>query len=138
MSQADKRSKAVAVLAYHKIGEPPSGTWMTWNYVSVETFNAQLRLLQEHDWQVLDVDRFLAGREDPTALPQKSALLTFDDGYASMLSVAEPVLAGFAFPSVLFVPTDFIGATASMRATSLTSRSVAGRSSWSSRTVVLP
>ena len=36
-----------AILAYHKIGEPPHGTWRTWNYVSTDTFREQLDILRE-------------------------------------------------------------------------------------------
>jgi peptidoglycan/xylan/chitin deacetylase (PgdA/CDA1 family) len=35
--------------------------------------------------------------------------LTFDDGYQSMREVALPVLREFAYPGVLFVPTEYIG-----------------------------
>jgi peptidoglycan/xylan/chitin deacetylase (PgdA/CDA1 family) len=38
-------------------------------------------------------------------------MLTFDDGFESMLTVAEPTLSGFGYPSVLFVPTGFVGGT---------------------------
>ena len=84
-----------AILAYHKIGEPPHGTWQTWNYVATDIFAAQLELLAEDGWQVIGLDALVAGLDDPSTLPPRSAVLTFDDGYRSMLTVAEPVLARF-------------------------------------------
>lgn len=98
-----------AVLAFHKIGRPPAGGWDTWNYIAEDTFAAQLELLDSEGFVVLDLDGFLEGLADPDRLPPRSALLTFDDGYRTMLSVAQPILARFGFPAVCFVPTGFVG-----------------------------
>jgi peptidoglycan/xylan/chitin deacetylase (PgdA/CDA1 family) len=98
-----------AILAFHKIGEPPNGTWRTWNYVSTQTFKGFLEILADDGWQVIDLDTLIASIDDPSVLPTRSAVLTFDDGYQSMLTTAEPVLAEFGHPAVLFVPTDYVG-----------------------------
>jgi peptidoglycan/xylan/chitin deacetylase (PgdA/CDA1 family) len=98
-----------AILAYHKIGEPPHGTWQTWNYVPTDTFIAHLELLAGDGWQVISLDTLVAAMAGEATLPERSAVLTFDDGYQSMLTVAEPVLAKFGHPSVLFVPTEYVG-----------------------------
>jgi len=103
--------KSVAILGYHKIGEPPGGTWSTWNYVPKKTFVRHLELLRHRDWPVIDLDAFLEGLQEPDALPPRSALLTFDDAYRSLRDVAEPLLRRFACPAVVFVPTDFVGGT---------------------------
>jgi peptidoglycan/xylan/chitin deacetylase (PgdA/CDA1 family) len=58
---------------------------------------------------VIDLVTFLRGILKPFTLPERSALLTFDDGYRSVLTVALPSLRRFQYPAVLFVPTDFIG-----------------------------
>ncbi|MBI1745701.1 MAG: polysaccharide deacetylase family protein [Acidobacteria bacterium] len=99
----------LAILAFHKIGEPPVDGWETWFYVPEETFAGYLRYLDENDWQIIDVSTLLNGLVDPNALPRRAALLTFDDGYRSMRQVALPWLRRFGYPAVLFVPTDFIG-----------------------------
>jgi peptidoglycan/xylan/chitin deacetylase (PgdA/CDA1 family) len=101
--------RILAILAYHKIGEPSNGEYPTWNYVPEETFIGSLRHLNENSWQVIDLATFLQGISNPDTLTRRSALLTFDDGYRSVLTVALPVLRQFQYPAVLFVPTDFIG-----------------------------
>src|SRR5437867_1231406 len=60
-------------------------------------------------WPALDLQTFLVGVAAPARLPERSVLLTFDDGYRSMRQIALPWLLRFGYPSVLFVPTDFIG-----------------------------
>lgn len=101
--------KQLAILSFHKIGEPSAGGWSTWFYIPEETFIRQLNDLKSGGWKVLDHSQFLEGLENPASLPERSALITFDDGYRSMLTVALPVLRRFGFPAVLFVPTDYVG-----------------------------
>ena len=103
------RGRALAILSFHKIGEPSHGEYPTWNYIPEGTFLGYLRHLIEDGWQVIDLATFLRGILKPDTLPDRSALLTFDDGYRSILTVALPSLLRFRYPAVLFVPTDFIG-----------------------------
>ena len=100
--------KTLAILGYHKIGDPPGG-WQTWNYVSEKIFESHLQYLKNNEWQVIDVKQFLAGVEMPATLPEKAALITFDDGYRSNLHIALPILKKFSYPAIVFVPTGFVG-----------------------------
>jgi peptidoglycan/xylan/chitin deacetylase (PgdA/CDA1 family) len=99
----------VAILGFHKIGEPPPGGWETWFYIPEETFAGYLDDLREGGWHVIGLAAFLRGLAEPDSLPERTALLTFDDGYRSIRHVALPWLRQFDFPAVLFVPTNFIG-----------------------------
>ncbi|MAE77111.1 MAG: hypothetical protein CMJ85_09605 [Planctomycetes bacterium] len=99
----------LAVLGFHKIGPPPPGGWETWNYIPEATFAGFLEVVRADGWEVIDAARFVAGLDSPSSLPERSALLTFDDGCRSMLTVAEPILARFGLPAVAFVPTDYVG-----------------------------
>jgi peptidoglycan/xylan/chitin deacetylase (PgdA/CDA1 family) len=98
----------VAILGYHKIGDPPGG-WWTWSYVSEATFAAQLCYLRDHGWVGLDADTFIRALDAPELLPDRSVLITFDDGYRSLGETALPHLAKYDYPSILFVPTDYVG-----------------------------
>ena len=102
--------RKLAILGYHKIGDPPPGGWSSWFYISESVFVSQLRHLRENGWQVISVAEFLRGLEAPESLPDRAALVTFDDGYRSNVQVAIPWLQRFGYPSVVFVPTQFIGA----------------------------
>jgi peptidoglycan/xylan/chitin deacetylase (PgdA/CDA1 family) len=106
----ERRSgRSLAILGYHKIGEPPPGGWRTWFYVPEEIFAGHLSYLREHGWQVIDLPALFRGIAAPESLPERAALLTFDDGYRSIRTVALPWLLRFGYPAVLFVPTDYIG-----------------------------
>jgi peptidoglycan/xylan/chitin deacetylase (PgdA/CDA1 family) len=110
MSSTEKNSnRLLAVLAFHKIGEPARGEHPTWNYVPESTFSGHLRHLEQNGWQVIDLRTFLRGLSEPETLPFRSALITFDDGYRSIFTAALPILSRFQYPAIVFVPTDFIG-----------------------------
>jgi peptidoglycan/xylan/chitin deacetylase (PgdA/CDA1 family) len=98
----------LAILGFHKIGPAPDG-WETWFYVPQATFVSYLDYLKEDGWQVLDVAAFLRGLAEPDSLPERAALITFDDGYRSILDYGLPELRSFNYPAVMFVPTAFIG-----------------------------
>ena len=101
----------IAILGYHKVGAPPPDGWETWFYVPEDIFAAQLTALRDEGWQPVDCAAFLRGLAEPLSLPERAVLITFDDGYRSVLEVALPWLERFGYPAVLFVPTDFVGGT---------------------------
>jgi peptidoglycan/xylan/chitin deacetylase (PgdA/CDA1 family) len=100
----------VAILSYHKIGDPPDG-WDSWYYVSGERFRAHLAILAEHGWRTIDHATLLGALDEPARLPGPSVLVTFDDAYRSLIREALPVLDEFGAPAVVFVPTAYIGGT---------------------------
>lgn len=103
-------ARRVAVLGYHKIGDPPP-EWWSWYYVPERVFAHHLRMLSDSGWELLTGARLISGLDNPTTLPSRSALLTFDDGYATFADDALRILQEFGAPSVLFVPTDHVGAS---------------------------
>jgi peptidoglycan/xylan/chitin deacetylase (PgdA/CDA1 family) len=105
--RARTSARKLAILGY-KIGEPPP-LWWSWQYIPEEIFAGHPSYLREAGWQVIDLLAFLKGIAAPESLPERAALLTFDDGYGSMRTVALPLLIGFGYPAILFVPTDYIG-----------------------------
>jgi peptidoglycan/xylan/chitin deacetylase (PgdA/CDA1 family) len=98
-----KTAAAIPVLMYHHVS--PSPGLVT---ISPENFRAQMRWLAGHGWRSIgcdDLARFIAGEP----LPEKSVLLTFDDGYLDNWIYAHPVLDEFGLHAALFVVTGHIG-----------------------------
>ena len=104
-------AKKVAVLSYHKIGEPAPGGWKTWFYIPEETFADQICYLRNDGWQAIDIDAFLRGLTDPETLPDRACLITFDDGYSVTMQIASDWLQRAGCPAVLFMSTAYIGGT---------------------------
>jgi peptidoglycan/xylan/chitin deacetylase (PgdA/CDA1 family) len=101
----------LAILGYHKIGPPGPTAWETWNYVPDDVFADQLTALREGGWEPIDAGALRAALVGEGTLPERAALVTFDDGYRSAHDHALPVLRRLGFPAVLFVPTAYVGGT---------------------------
>jgi len=101
----------VAILSYHKIGAPPAPPkgWESWYYVSGEGFERDLNWLSERGYRFISRDDLFAAIEKGGALPEKAALITFDDGYRNNATVAMPIMRRLGVPGVVFVPTGYIG-----------------------------
>jgi peptidoglycan/xylan/chitin deacetylase (PgdA/CDA1 family) len=99
----------LAILGYHKIGEPSAGARTTPWYIPERTLREHLHYLYAHGWEAISAERFLKGLSEPKTLPLHAVLLTFDDGYKTMLSVTSRCLAEFGCPSVAFIPTQYVG-----------------------------
>jgi len=100
---------SVAILSYHKIGASPDPDWESWYYVSREKFREDLLTLLRNDWQPVDLNTLLHAIDHPTTLDHRCALVTFDDAYRSLVDEAVPILDELGFPSVVFVPTAYLG-----------------------------
>jgi peptidoglycan/xylan/chitin deacetylase (PgdA/CDA1 family) len=105
--------RVLAILGFHKVGEPCPGGWETWYYNSEAEFADYLRYLRNSRWQVIDVATLLRGLTEPDVLPSRAALLTFDDGYRSTWTVALPLLLRFSFPAVVFALAGCVGHSSS-------------------------
>lgn len=95
-------------LEYHKIGSPPRGSNSSW-YIPEDTFVSHLKCLRDSGWRVVNLDGFLAGLNVKDVLSERLVLLTFDDAYRNLRTIALPKLQEFGYPAVVFVPTNFIG-----------------------------
>ena len=96
------------VLCYHKVGTPPQPC-LADLWVSPEMFRKQVKYLKEHGWNTLTFKELyeIYIKKDP--LPEKSVLITFDDGYQNNYSVAYPILKEFGAKGNIFLVYNTIG-----------------------------
>ena len=97
---APDRLGGLVVLAYHEITEPERAVIPDYA-VRPSDFAAQLSWLVSHGYHLVSVDQVLAAAAGRQALPAQSVLLSFDDGYRSVLTGAFPVLQRFHAPAVV-------------------------------------
>ncbi len=98
-------------LAYHKIAEIPDQAVHRGNYVTPRQFIAQLRLLRALGYQSISFRDLLAHRRGETDLPARPIVITFDDGYRSILDFALPAVRAHGFFATVFVVTGLLGGT---------------------------
>ena len=94
----------VRVLTYHRIGHETREPFC----VSPEVFDAQMRYLSEHRLAIDldDLRGFVAGQR---GLPDGACVVTIDDGCASTLTEALPILRRWGVPAVAFVTSSLVG-----------------------------
>jgi peptidoglycan/xylan/chitin deacetylase (PgdA/CDA1 family) len=90
------------ILAYHAV----SSAWRSPLAVSETVLERQLRHLRSRGYVGLTLSEAERRRLSGT-LPPRSAVFTFDDGYASTLR-ALPILAEHGFPGTVFLVTGFL------------------------------
>jgi peptidoglycan/xylan/chitin deacetylase (PgdA/CDA1 family) len=76
--------------------------------ITPQAFEAQMQQLKDKGISVIPMQDFLAWRRGEKAIPSKSAILTFDDGWKSQHEVAWPILKKFNYPVTLFIYTEGI------------------------------
>lgn len=88
----------VIILTYHHFVEenPANSAEMT-----DTDFKKQIEYLYENNYNVISKAQFIEHKEK-NSFPEKSILLTFDDGYYSFYEYAYPILKQYDFPAIVF------------------------------------
>ncbi|HYE65970.1 MAG TPA: polysaccharide deacetylase family protein [Pyrinomonadaceae bacterium] len=101
--------RRVMILCYHGVtGRPhrspqdPDGL-----HIRHDRFDAQLDHLQRL-YHIISLREYLTARREGRSLPHYSVILTFDDGYRNLLTMAAPRLAARRLPATFFLITDHV------------------------------
>jgi peptidoglycan/xylan/chitin deacetylase (PgdA/CDA1 family) len=92
--------RRIPILLYHGIDKKSSNQWT----VELELFEKQMAYLDERGFQTLSLSDFSERR-----LPEKSLILTFDDGFKDNYLHVYPVLQKHGFRATFFLTTDSVG-----------------------------
>jgi len=90
------------VLMYHSVAEGDNPL-----SISPEKFEKQIKYLKENNFKFLTIQDL----EDINNIPNKSVLITFDDGYKDNFITAIPILKKYGASSIFFIVTGLIGET---------------------------
>jgi peptidoglycan/xylan/chitin deacetylase (PgdA/CDA1 family) len=91
------------ILMYHMVREPIPGKKFNSLRVSPQKFEAQIRYLAENGWHSYTMSEAFEQRE---ALPSKSVVVTFDDGFQDNLANALPILEKYGFKATVYLVND--------------------------------
>lgn len=101
-------NKRLPVLMYHRVGDAHND-WERKYCVSPERFAAQMQSLEARGWKAIGLDTFFAALDGALELPQRSFLLTFDDGFLGVHKHAAPILSTLGWPATVFLVSSLIG-----------------------------
>jgi peptidoglycan/xylan/chitin deacetylase (PgdA/CDA1 family) len=91
---------SIPVLYYHGVKEFATDEELAW-----DNFKDQLFTLKQNGYQTVTYDQFTEFIEGKNTLPQRSFLLTFDDGRKDSYYPVDPVLKALDYTAVMFVIT---------------------------------
>ncbi len=103
----ENRSEGRAlILLYHRVAEPRSDPWSL--AVTPGHFAEHLEVLQRHarPMRLQQLSQLLLNENN---LPDRSVVVTFDDGYVDNLHNAKPVLERYNVPATFFLASGLIG-----------------------------
>jgi len=97
-------TSAVNVLMYHAISDAPGPT-----SIDPATFRGQMERLAARGYRVASLRDFAAWHGGEIELPARTAIITFDDGFADFAETAAPILAEQGWSATVFLPTGRLG-----------------------------
>jgi peptidoglycan/xylan/chitin deacetylase (PgdA/CDA1 family) len=94
----------IPILNYHKFctGESPDAYT-----INIDLFKQQMDYLKDNDYRVISISQLLECIEN-NFFPEKPVVITIDDGFKSVYTLAFPILKEYGFPATLFLYTDYI------------------------------
>lgn len=103
--------KKIPILMYHSISQSTNPKFKQFS-VPPTLFAEHMAYLYQHDYTTLSATQFIQIRvQGKDKLPERSVLVTFDDGFADFFTEALPVLRWYGFVATLYITTAFINGT---------------------------
>ena len=105
--------EGLPVLMYHFFYDKSKDSGKDGNWIEISDFEEQMKYLVENDfyfptWE--QVEDYIDGKQD---LPEKSVVITVDDGDPSFFELAVPIIQKYKIPTTSFVITYWYGNRAS-------------------------
>ena len=95
-------ANSIPVLLYHGIINEPDGA-----NVLLGNFKNQMFALKKAGWQTIGIEDFYAFMKGEKNLPDKSFLLTFDDGAKNSYYPVDPILKALDYNAITFIITKY-------------------------------
>ncbi len=101
----------VPILCYHRFtsaGKPDKLE------VTAAQFEDQILFIKKSGFTVVSLSDFYSFTQGKKQLPRKSVVITIDDGYRTIYSIAYPIIQRHQIPVTAFIYPDFLGSGAAL------------------------
>ena len=105
--KANLSSKQIVVLSYHNI--VPDDILISENEydtMHLSDFKKQMNYLKENEYVTISAKELYDWKESNIDIPEKTVVITFDDGYTSFKYLVEPILEEYNFKAICFIIGD--------------------------------
>ncbi len=105
-------ARGIPILMFHHIAPLPETN--VGNYISLwttpQTFESKLKYLRNHNYHTISLMELYLWKHHKLKLPPNPIVLTADDGYSDIYTVAFPLLKKYHAKMTIFLITAYIGA----------------------------
>lgn len=97
----------IPILMYHYIGNNPKPEDKARDSISLgpDRFEEQMKYLKDNGYTTITLDTLYPALKNQVTLPNKTLILTFDDGYMDFYYNAYPILQKYGMKATVFIPT---------------------------------
>lgn len=97
---------SIPVLMYHALDEQRSAI-----SIPPSVFERQMKALHEGGFSVITLSDLVSKLQSGEALPERSVVITFDDGFEGVYTHGLPILQRYGFPATVFLVAGYCGKT---------------------------
>lgn len=102
-TQSTQNVDAIPILLYHNLTDG-SGPQDSAN-LDVSVFKQQMQYLYDNGYTTITPAELREWMQGELRLPQKTVMITFDDGYESVYTLGYPILKQYGFKATVFIVT---------------------------------
>lgn len=106
--------QGVPVLMYHSVSNDKASGKLTNLRITRDSFLEQMDYLKKNNFTTLTIDQLRDFLINNKQIPEKSVILTFDDGYEDNYTNVYPILKQYGFKATIFIETNNIDVDKSM------------------------
>jgi len=100
----------VPIVLYHSVSERAGPAYAAWNTTPAQLAD-HLDMMLDRGFTPISLASLVEAISNARSLPERPAVVTFDDGLADFIDGALPVLVDRHVPATLFVTTAYVGRT---------------------------
>lgn len=97
------KQKQVPVLVYHNIVQNEELKSRDTDTLTIQEFEEQIKYLKDNGYVSISLDELYDWKKEKIEIPEKSVVITFDDGYYSFKYLVQPVLQKYNFKAACFL-----------------------------------
>jgi len=96
------------VSMYHYVVEDSALAKKDKRVVTVKSFDRQMRFLKVNNYNVISLEELVGLIKTNSKIPNKTVVITFDDGHLDNYTNAYPILKKYNLPATMFVIVDYL------------------------------
>jgi peptidoglycan/xylan/chitin deacetylase (PgdA/CDA1 family) len=104
-------NRTIPILLYHSVDTEATPRFRKFT-ISPERFDRHMAFLDKEGYQTWTVSDWVENyKKNGKPWPEKTVILTFDDGFADFYTNAMPILSAYNLAATIYITTGYIGGT---------------------------